>query len=172
MLDAFKKKLVGDVANEALASLQAEFDSYKADANGLLEVAEERIQELTNGVNEANATVSSLQNRVQELEAALAEATAAQAAAAASEAELRASARKEKLEAAVGTEKASSLMAVMADMDDVKFGAVLSALAGNVASEAASEMFNEVGATTEVDANSVVSETTEMKMLKAKYGQK
>lgn len=143
---------VDAAAHEALVQ---EFEAFKAEANALVAQAEGDSAELISKLEGAWATITSLEAQIAEMNAS---ALAA-----------KLSARKEKVVAAIGTERADSLMAATEGLDDTAFDAVVSALVGKGEAEASSDLFKEVGVTAEVDASKVESETAEMKMLKAKY---
>lgn len=175
MLDKFKKLLGNAEANPAakkeemtitidtsdvkaeLEKMQAEFESFKSEANGVAALQDEKIAELKAALNKANEVI------------AAAEAEKAEMAAKALAAKL--DARKEKVVAAIGTEKAEGFMAATEGLDDAAFEAVVSALAGSVEVEANSELFKEVGVTAEVDAAKVVEGSSVGEILKAKYKQ-
>lgn len=146
------------VANTDFALLQAEFDLFKQSAADAASQAAAQVAELVSKLDEANAALAAI---------------AAEKAAMAAEAEAkRLAARKEKVEAAIGTEKAAGLLLATEGLDDAAFNAVVSALAGSVEAEAETELFKEVGVTAEADAAKVVTESAEMKILKQKYQSK
>jgi len=165
MLDKFKKLLgnaepqeqleqviveaVADNSNEALAKLQADFDSYKADAEQLLTQATAEVAELKTKLEAANSVIAAAEQAK-----AIAEKQAL---------ETKMAARKEKIVAAIGTEKADGLMLATEALDDAAFNAVLSALAGSVEAEASTEMFKEVG----VDAKAEAPKTDAVSRLAA-----
>lgn len=128
----------------------------------------------------ATAALAELAGKFEELSTKFEAATAALAAIEAEKADMiaqavaaKAAARKEKVEAAIGTEKAAGLLLATNGLDDAAFDAVVSALTGSVEVEAKTDLFKEVGVTAEVDAAKVgEEESKEMKLLKAKYGKK
>lgn len=83
----------------------------------------------------------------------------------------RLQARTEAVVAAIGTEKAPSLLAATEALDDVAFQAIVGAMATSFVKEAASPLFKEIGVSASADTSKVVEaeETAEAKMLKAKY---
>jgi hypothetical protein len=168
MLDALKKKLAGVPESVALTELQANFDAFQAEANGLLVVAEAQISELNAQLQEAQAALEAANAQIEQLQAAAQVAEDAAAQAAAAEAALRVQARTDKLVAAVGTEKAPALLAAFEDMDDAKFDSVLAAMQGQIEAEAKSAMFVETGAAAEVIAP-VENET--LRILQERYKQ-
>ena len=165
MLDKFKKLLgntepqeqleqviveaVADNSNEVLAKLQADFDSYKAEADQLLTQATAEVAELKTKLEAANAVIAAAEQ--------------AKALAEKQTLETKMAARKEKIVAAIGTEKADGLMLATEALDDAAFNAVLSALAGSVEAEASTEMFKEVG----VDAKAEAPKTDAVSRLAA-----
>lgn len=177
MLKALQKALGGNAADAklsaedvtaavqaAVAELRTEFDEYKQTAEALLENAEAVLVARTAELDAALA-------RVKELEASTVDAEAAAAAAEAEALARKLAARKEKVVAAIGTERADALLKVTEGMDDAAFEAVASALGVSAAAEADSPLFKEVGADAQADA-SKVEESAEMKILKAKYEKK
>lgn len=80
-------------------------------------------------------------------------------------------ARKEKIVAAVGTDKAEALLTATEGVDDVAFNAIVSAFDAKLVQESQSAMFTEIGAAGEVDV-AKAEESPEMKALKAKYSAK
>lgn len=156
MLDALKKTLAGKEPNVvSLAvheALQTEFSQYKETAEALLAVATAENEEL-------KASLAAVQGLIAQAEA---EKAAAEKAAL----EAKAAARKEKIVAAIGYEKADALLASLESLDDEKFAAVVEAMTSTAVAEASSKMFVEQGATTEVDASAKPTESLEMKMIK------
>jgi hypothetical protein len=123
----------------------------------------------------AQASLADVQTKYAELSAqletaqaalAVIEADKAQMVAQAAEAKL--AARKEKVEATLGTAKAEGVLAATATLEDAAFEAVLSAFAASYADEAKSPMFNEVGVAAEAAVASAPEESLEMKIIKAK----
>lgn len=179
MLDALKKAMgakselkltVDTTAIQAeLDSLRAEFAEYQADANGLLEVAQRDNEQLATALAATQEKLDAALADLEQLRAAAMSAEDAAAKAAAEAAALRTATRLEKLTEAVGTEQAPNLLAAFNDLDDARFDAVLSALQGKAAAEAKSDLFNELGATGDVDASKVPTESKEMQMIRAKY---
>lgn len=132
--------------------------SEQANANEALALVEGQLAEANAKVAELTATLAEAVTKIEELQATAGDAEAAAAAAAKAEAELRVKARKEKLEAAVGTDRAETFLAAFEGMDDAKFEAAVAAMAGVGADEAKSEMFNETGIDAAVDAEKVAKE--------------
>lgn len=164
MLDKFKKLLgnaepqeqleqvieaVADNSNEALTKLQADFDKYKAEAELVLSTAAAELEELKTKLEAANSVIAAAEQ--------------AKAVAEKQALETKLAARKEKIVAAIGTEKADGLMLATEALDDAAFNAVLSALAGSVEAEASTEMFKEVG----VDAKAEAPKTDAVSRLAA-----
>lgn len=167
-----EKQAVGADVEAAVAELsatldaaRAEFEEFKQTAEALLAAADGERAELTAQLAEANKKLADATAAFTSAEAAKAEAEAAALA-------VKLDARKEKVIAAVGTERADALLTVTEEMDDAAFDAVLSAIGLGVKAEAESPLFNEVGVAGEADAAKVVEESTEMKILKKKYAKK
>jgi hypothetical protein len=150
MKDTFLNRLLGRAgvevaeveatANEAVTKLQADFDAFKAEAETNLAKSEAALTQAIATIKEADAKVAELTAKL--------EAMQAEKVAAAKEAEeKRLAARLEKIKAAVGSEKAESLMAATSDLTDDKFEAVVGAMTGAIDAESNSSMFTEQGAT-------------------------
>lgn len=137
-----------------LDGLRAEFESFKETAEQMVAVAEAQVAELKAALDAANAALAAAE--VEKIDAE-----------AAAEAQ-RLAARKEKVEAAIGTEKAAGLLAATENLDDAAFEAVVSALAGSIEAEAKTSLFKETGVAAEADA-AQVEESETMRILKAKY---
>lgn len=166
------EEVAGPAVEAAVAELsatldatRAEFDEFKQTAEALLVAADAEKAELVAKLEEANAKLAAAADVLASAEA---DKEAAEAAALAA----KLNARKEKVLAAVGTERADALLQVTEEMDDAAFDAVLSAIGLGAKAEAESQMFNEVGVAAEADAAKVVDESPEMKILKKKYAKK
>lgn len=95
------------------------------------------------------ASFAELNNKYTEAAAKLAEVEAAKASLVANAAAAKLAARKEKLEFAVGTEKASTLLSTLEVLDDAAFDSVVSSMTVNLDKEALSSAFTEKGVTAE-----------------------
>lgn len=163
MLDALKKKLQGEVNSELQTkfdALQAEFEGYKATAEELLEAA--------------NAENDELKAKLASVEDLIAKAEAEKEAAEKAALEAKLNARKEKVVAAVGTDRADGLLAATESLTDEQFEAVVSSLAVSASAEAKSKMFVEQGAAVEaaadIDVDELAKEKSEvLKLLKAEH---
>jgi uncharacterized phage infection (PIP) family protein YhgE len=170
MLDALKKRLASDEAAKALATLQAEFDTSREEANSLLALADAELADAKEQLSQALEQLTAAQAEIEQLRAATQTAEEVAAAAAAAEAAMRKAARMEKLVAAVGDERAALLLVALEGNDDAQFEAVIATLSGVAAVEAKTPMFSEVGGTTK-PAETVLQESAEMRTLRAKYTQ-
>lgn len=141
-----------------IADLQGQVDAIKAELGVQLETAQTALAEMAGKYEAAQAQLAAIAAEKAEL---VANAAAAKLAA-----------RKEKIVAAIGTEKADALMEATDALDDAQFNAVVSAMAGSVEAEAKTDLFKEVGVTAEADASKVNEESAEMKILKQKYAAK
>jgi hypothetical protein len=148
---------------EAYKTLSAEFETFKADANALVESYTTQVGDLTTALATATEQVTSLT-------AALAEANAEKTAAAEAAAAQKTATRKEKIVALVGEDKADALLQVTSDMDDPRFDTFMTAIGGVSANEAKSPLFTEAGVTTEVEAPKTAGKSKEMLLLEEKYG--
>ena len=109
--------------------------------------------------------------KVAEMQAALEAAVAAKAESEKIVADMKVSARKAKIVDAVGEAQAESILAATEGLDDTKFGAVLQAFGASFKKESESAMFTEAGVAGLSDG-SVVEESEEAKLLRAKYSPK
>lgn len=154
----------GFVASDVHAALQTELDAFKATA-----VAE--ATELSTALTTALTAVAAADAKVAEAEAQVAALTTQLADFKTQAEAAKLTARKEKIVAAVGTERADALMEATKDTPDASFEAVVAALTVSTALEAKSKMFTAQGADgTQADAgqtaDAVESET--MKIVKAR----
>lgn len=146
---------------QALEGVKAEFEEFKQTAEALLAASEEKVAGL-------QAELADLAGKLAEAQSALEAANAEKAKAEADGLAVKLAARKEKLVAALGTERADALLKVTEGMEDVAFEAVVAALGVSAAAEANSSMFTEAGVDAQADTAAVM-ETPEMKALRAKY---
>ncbi len=111
------------------------------------------------------------QNKVAELTTALSAFAEQKAAADALVHAAKMASRKEKVVLAVGTVKADSLMAAMAEMSDATFDAVTAAMTTTATAEAQSPLFKEVGVDGSADPAKLAAEAENgvMQYLKAQY---
>lgn len=150
---------------DVYVALAAEFEAFKAEANGVVDQYAAQVSELTTALEAAGELATSLQAKLDEAQGVIV-AAAEQAAAA------KLAARKEKIVAAVGEAKADALMAATQNMDDTQFSEIMGALGVAADKEAKSPLFNEVGVTTQTETvPSATAESAEMKILKARHQQ-
>lgn len=149
----------------AVEGLVAEFEAFKETAEAMVAQAGEINSLLAAQLAEATTKLADTENRLSaayELIGSLSDDAECK----------RVATRQDKIVAAVGELKAPALLAATDSLDDAAFDAVVSALVGGVAAEAASPLFTEVGVTAEVDASKIVVESKEMQILKKKYPKK
>lgn len=122
-------------------------------------------------VTALTAKFEASEGRVAELTAALTALADVKAAADKLAADTKFAARKVKVEAAVGTERAATLMAAVGGSEDHVFDAVMAAMSTTAAAEAASALFKEVGVDGKVDQAKLVADTANgtMAYLQAQY---
>lgn len=92
-----------------------------------------------------------LTNKYEQAQAALAEIEATKASLIAQAAATKLVARKEKVEATLGTAKAPAILAATEALDDASFEAIVAAFSANLVAEAASPLFNEIGVAAEAE---------------------
>lgn len=132
--------------------------------------------ELANKLSSTETSLAALQEQFSQLTNELATAKAALDAANEAKASLekdiedkRNQARMDKIVAAVGTDKADKLFAATQALQDAQFEEIVGAMSGNLKSEADTPMFQEVGATVEVDVANVEEKSALQKALEEKY---
>jgi uncharacterized protein YPO0396 len=148
-----------------VAELQTQFDAFKLES-------QEQLTELSTALATAVQAVEAADAKVAELQALVDAAAAEKAELQAKAVEAKAAARKEKIVAAVGTERAEAVATATEGLTDASFDAVLSAMTLSVDTESTSSLFTETGVTAEATAAKVVNaveESPEMKILRAKY---
>lgn len=148
MLDKFKKLIGSDqeakqednlkVDSEAIAALNAELDQFKLEASQLLEASKLENEKLSADLKTTQEALIEAKGKLKEIEEA-------KAAAEKQALETKLAIRREKIVAAIGTDKADGLMAATEGLDDAGFDAIVSALAGSVKAEANTELFKEAG---------------------------
>lgn len=161
-LSRFKAEKGIPETNEALTALQTEFDAFKAST-------QENIAELTEALQVALLSVEATEKQRDELAAKLAEIETAKAQSEADAAAAKANARKEKIVAAVGTDRADAVFQATESLADSAFEAVLAAMTAASVAEAKSAMFSETGVSAEADASVADAPSQEMQILRQKY---
>lgn len=167
MLDKFKKLL--GAAPEAEAVVEAPVVEAQAVETALADDMQAKLAQLTVDIEVAAGALATMTANYEAAQGIINALTAEKAEAQAKADVAKFAARKEKVVAAIGTEKADGLMLATAGLDDAAFNAVVSALAGSVAVEASSKLFSEVGVAAEADAAKVVEESKEMALIKQRY---
>lgn len=154
MLDHLKKYLSKGSNNVAEATQQEKEDVTMTDTtlpevSGELSEMAATVATLEANLTELQASFAELNNKYTEAAAKLAEVEAAKASLVAEAAAAKLAARKEKLEFAVGTEKASTLLSTLEVLDDAAFDSVVSSMTVNLDKESLSSAFTEKGVTAE-----------------------
>ena len=164
MLNGLKKKLGMVPATEAKETKMVD-ETVQADLSAVNVTAElSALQASFASQSEAFAKLS------KDLEAAQAALSAVEGAKAALEAEAKnkqLAARKQRVEMAIGTEKAPTMLSATEQLDDAQFEAIVSAMAMSFETEANSQMFKETGVSAKAEAVAD-EESLEMKIIKAK----
>jgi len=122
-------------------------------------------------VTALTAKFEASEGRVAELTAALTALADVKAAADKLAADTKFAARKVKVEAAIGTEKAVTLLAAVGHAEDSVFDAVMAAMSTSAVAEAATLLFKEVGVDGKVDPAKLAADTANgtMAYLQAQY---
>lgn len=163
LLNSFRAQSGVPESGEALAALQTEFDAYKAS------VADD-VAELSEGLQVALLSVKEAESQRDELAAKLATLEAASVQAAADAAQAKLDARKAKIVAAVGTDRADAVFEATSALADAAFDAVVGAMTVAADKEAKSPLFTETGASVEANAATVDTPSKEMQILREKFG--
>lgn len=145
---------------EAFIALAAEFETFKVDANALVESYTSQVEDLTQ-------RVADLASANETLIAALTEAKAAAVTEAEKAAAAVKAARQEKLVFAIGEVNAAGVLEASKDMSDEQFDKLLAVFGITATVEAKSVMFTEAGVEGAAPAAAVESE--EMKLIRQKY---
>lgn len=175
MLDALKKKLLGDKPDEQLAEVAEEVVTEAVTQNVEQSLATD-LQSALSQVEELNAALQAKDSLLAELNSkleALSEFAAkaeAHAEALRVEAEQKALAEKrEKLANVIGADnpKLDAVFAPLAALEASAFDVVISAMAASFEAEASSEMFKEVGVSGEAEVKPAAqNESAEMRIIK------
>lgn len=111
---------------------------------------DEKVVELSNALAAKEALMTEMQSKFEALEAQLASLETEKASLAEKAKAVVQAARKEKLEAVLGTVGAAPVLMSMEGADEATFETVLNAFSANRKAESESEMFNEQGVSAEV----------------------
>lgn len=167
--DSIVAKLLGvkttPAASAEIAALQAEFDAFKVSA-------EADKAELSTALTTAVETATALETERDALKAQLEALQAEKAEAAAKAEEAKLSARRARIEAAIGSERVEATMAVVANLTDENFETVMAAMAAGSDKEAQSPLFQEQGVEAKASAEVANGESKEMQLIKSKYPEK
>ena len=160
------------------ASVESVVEAVVDTVTVALEVDTEAVQaalsEATAKLEDLSAQFAELNSKYEGAIAALSALEAEKAKMVADALAAKLAARKERVELAIGTDKAAGLLAATENLSDDAFEAVVSALTGSVDAEAKTELFTEVGQSGEVSNPSAIveasEESKEMKLIRAKFG--
>jgi len=149
------------VASEATATLQAEFDAFKA-------TAEANAAELSSALEKALTAVSNADQAVADAQAQVAALTAELASFKEQAEAKRLAERKKKIVEAIGTARADAVMESLKNNDDATFESMLAVLKISVDTESQSKMFTAQGADgAQADATQT-EESETMRIVKAR----
>ena len=181
MLDALKKKLLGDKPDEQLQENVEQVVEAVASQEAQIDMADQlsqaiaKMADLEGVVATLNAAVAEKDASLQELAGKLAEygeiAKEAEAKAEALRVEAEAKAlasRKEKLGSVIGSENPGfdATFNAISGLDDVAFSVIVEGFAASFAKQAESPMFQEIGVGGEADT-SKIEESAEMRIIKS-----
>jgi chromosome segregation ATPase len=161
MLKHLQKFFAGSPAQpSASAEQQEEVVDMTTQTEATASAADTKIAELSASLATATDAIAANETKLSEVLAQLEAAHATLAAIESDKASLIAKAveaknltRKEKVEATLGTDKAESVLAATASLDDAAFDAVLSAFSANFEAEANSPSFQEKGITADKEVD-------------------
>lgn len=156
MLKQLQKFFAGNTAQPAQAETQEDVTTMTDKEGQVVLTAETNAMELVSQLASATESLVTMQSQFAELtdkfekaQAALSEIEAAKQQLITDAAAAKLTARKEKLEATLGTEKSAEVLAATSTLDDVSFEAIASAFALSMDKEANSAMFKETGVAAE-----------------------
>lgn len=157
MLKEYLKKVFATSEQEAAPEAQATTQEDEVMNLKTNQQTDNTVAELVAKLSEANTNLSTVKIAMETMRGELETVRAAMNSLATEKAALLAAAetaklmaRKNQIVAAVGTSQADAVMAATSTLDDVSFGAVLSAFAASFEQEAKSKMFTEAGVNNEV----------------------
>lgn len=149
MLKSITKFFSGEKGSDEMKKTETQADMSAVEMAAQLKQAQEAFSAQAADMQAMQELMEEMSSKLEQASAALAATEAAKAALVAEAAAKRLTARKERIEAAIGTEKAPALLAATETMEDAAFEAVVSALAGSVEQEAKGKMFTETGVAAE-----------------------
>lgn len=153
MLDIFKrftKTAAKEVSQEA-PTAQQEGDTEMSQTTEVANLAaDDKTVELSNALAAKETQLAELQAKFAEIEAKLGAIETEKVSLAAQAKAVVMTARKEKLEAILGTEGAAPVLATLEDADDNTFNTMYAAFSANRDTESQSKMFKEEGVAAEV----------------------
>ena len=168
MIDAIRKKFFSGEKGSEMKEKPAQASTPAVDTNMAAELkqAQDALTSQAADMQALTELVQELSTKFEQAQAALNASEAAKAALVAEAATKRLATRKEAIVAAVGTDKAETLMAATETLDDAQFNAVVGAMAASFEAEAKSKMFTEAGVSAEAK-QPVDAETDTAKKLAA-----
>lgn len=141
-----------------------------ADAGAELAQALDSVKTMSTQLEDATKALTDAKAQIAELSAIIQTNKEMTAAAEAKALEAKMASRKEQIVAAVGTDKAETLMNSTKDLDDKSFSAVMAVVTLSVDKEANTPLFKEAGVDGKVDADKAVDEGSSLRaLLVAKY---
>ncbi len=170
MIDALKRKLgITPAPAQAVVTEKEEVMDVKETGTAAQATAES-VASLSASVASLTADLATANSQISEMTSVIAEFVKADAKSAADALAVKLDARKTKIVAAVGTEKADALQAALATMTDGAFDAVMLAMSATVKTEATTALFTEVGVDATADTTKLAAESNPvMDYLTAKY---
>lgn len=153
MLKSLQKFFTAQAETSASAEHNEEVTKMTEEKDQAITLATDNtaVVELTANLASVTEAFATLQSQYAEAVAALAEVEVAKTALVADAKAVQMAARKEKMEATIGTEKAPAVLASLESLDDATFATVVGAMASSFETESKSEMFTEAGVSAEAE---------------------
>lgn len=168
MMDALKRKL-GLIPETATAEkLEEDLTMDNTTNEALAAALAQDVAGLQATVTNLTSQLTESQSKIAELNALVTAAADFQVAQEKAALDTKLAARFKEIEATVGTEKASALMAATTSLDDSAFSAVVNAMKVAGTTEANTSLFSEQGVDAEVDPTKLAANGVE-DILRAKY---
>lgn len=146
MKDTFKRLFGGQPSAQAEITQEDVNMSVDVTPNAVsADASQETVVQLSAALEAVTSKLATAEAKIAELTSLVDAATEFKAHAEKQAAELKAKARKEKLEAAVGTAKAGAMLTATASLDDAAFDSIVAAMTTTLTVESNTPAFKEVG---------------------------
>jgi len=153
MLDHLKRFFNATEKEPEMAQEGKQAPALVVDNTAELASAQVALASQTEAFSDLQAKLAELSSKFEQAQLALAENEAAKAALQAEQLAVKMQSRKEKVESLIGTVKAPALLSATESLDDITFETIVTAMQGAVEKEGKSELFTEMGASVETEAD-------------------